>query len=85
MDAASLEKKIRAILAANLKKCGLVLRVKNTESLINSNIIDSLGALEFVSQLEKIFRIKISPEEMTELNFDSIVKIAEFIKRKMQI
>jgi acyl carrier protein len=82
MDGKTIENKIQAIVAEQLKMRGLRIRVKNTDSLIGAGILDSLSALELVAELEKVFNITISPEEMTESNFGSVVKITNFISVK---
>jgi acyl carrier protein len=84
MDRKTAVNKIQAILADQLKKRGSRFNVKNTDSIIGAGILDSLSALELVAELEKVFGITILPEEMTEVNFDSIVKIADFINAKMK-
>ena len=79
-----MENKIRAILKKYIAKRGLRGDIKDTESLISNGIIDSLGAIEVISLLENAFGIKIAPEEMTEANFDSVVKMADFIRQKIK-
>jgi acyl carrier protein len=84
MDPKTIETKIRKILVGHLKKRGLQLNPKNTESIIAVGILDSLSALELISELEKVFVIKILPDEMTESNFDSILKISNFVIEKLK-
>lgn len=84
MDPKTVESKIRKILSKHLKRLGSRLNPKNTESIIATGILDSLSALELVSELEKEFIIKILPDEMTEGNFDSILKISNFVITKLK-
>jgi acyl carrier protein len=56
--------------------------LSDSTSLIGEGIIDSTGILELVSYLEESFGIKVTDEEMTPANFDSIQNIAAFIGRK---
>jgi len=51
-------------------------------SLLETNIVDSVGILEIVAFLESHFKIKVEDEELTAGNLDSINKIASFIERK---
>ena len=55
--------------------------ISNDVSLIGQSVIDSTGILEIIVFLETEFSIKISDEEMTPENFDSIDSIAAFIDR----
>jgi acyl carrier protein len=75
---------VKKTLMLNLKQRGLPVKIGNTDPLINSGLIDSLGALELVGALEKKFKLKINPEEMTEFNFNSIERIAEFVEQKIK-
>jgi len=84
MDKNTIETKIRTILTGHLKKRGIKLNPEDTESIIAAGILDSLSALEIVAELEKTFNITILPEEMTETNFDSIIKIINFISTKLK-
>ena len=51
-------------------------------SLLETNIVDSVGILEIVAFLESHFKIKVDDEELTAANLDSINRIANFIKKK---
>jgi len=75
---------VKKTLMLNLKQRGLPVKIGNTDPLINSGLIDSLGALELVGGLEKKFKLKINPDEMTEFNFNSIERIAEFVEQKIK-
>jgi acyl carrier protein len=83
MDKIDIEKIVQAMLVSQLKTRGMRFNVKKTDSIIGAGILDSLSALELVAELEKKFGISISPEEMTETNFDTIAKISDFISTKI--
>jgi len=53
-----------------------------TESLLQSNIIDSTGILELVQFLEETYEIAIADEEMVPENLDSLGNIARFVGTK---
>ena len=55
--------------------------IGNDVYLIGQGVIDSTGILEVIVFLETEFSIKISDEEMTPENFDSIDAIAAFVDR----
>ena len=58
--------------------------LQNTESFLESGIVDSTGVLEIVMFLEQRFGIKVKDEELIPDNLDSIEKVAAFVARKLQ-
>ena len=56
--------------------------LKDTNSLLEMNIIDSTGVLELVGFLEETFEITIEDDELIPENLDSLDKIETYIKRK---
>ena len=52
-------------------------------SFLAEGIIDSMGAMELVAFVESEFRIKVEMAEVVVKNFDSIRKMAAFIRRKL--
>jgi acyl carrier protein len=57
--------------------------LSDTESLLDSGIMDSTGVLELVAFLESAFPIQMSDAEIVPENLDSITSIAKFLKRKL--
>lgn len=51
-------------------------------SFLESGIIDSTGVLELVAHLESTYGIKVSDDELTPDNLDSIDAICAYIARK---
>lgn len=56
--------------------------VKDTDSLLESGVIDSMGVLELVEFLEDEFRVQVSDDELTPQNFQSIEQLASFVSMK---
>ena len=56
--------------------------LNNTDSLIESSIIDSLGIQNLMLFLEKEFNIKVNDEEVLPENFENIEAISSFVNRK---
>lgn len=54
---------------------------KNETALLTDGIIDSVGLVELVTELEKSFFIDIPLEEIIPENFDSIENIWSMIER----
>lgn len=59
-------------------------QLKDSDSLMQTGVIDSTGVLELIFFLEKTYQITIAPAELTPDNMDSVEKIAQFIARKSQ-
>lgn len=53
--------------------------ISETESLLESGIVDSMGILEIVTFIEDQFSIQLSDEEVLADNFATIQSIAELI------
>ena len=56
--------------------------IADSDSLFESNIIDSFGMIELVSFIQEEFKIQINQSEIALEYFDSLDKIAQLIKRK---
>ena len=57
--------------------------LKNDDSFMDRNIVDSTGILEIIEFIEEECSIKIEDEEMIPDNLDSIQKIVSFVERKL--
>lgn len=54
----------------------------NTESLLESGIIDSTGIMHVVAFLEERFGVAIDDDDLVADNLDSVERIAGFVGRK---
>jgi D-alanine--poly(phosphoribitol) ligase subunit 2 len=57
--------------------------VLNDEALYTSNLIDSMGTVDLAMMLEEEFDIKIDTRDIIESNFDSIEKLSQYIKGRL--
>jgi acyl carrier protein len=57
--------------------------LKDTDSLLESGVVDSTGVLEVVGFLEKTFQIEVKDEDLVPENLDTIQSIASFVERKL--
>lgn len=57
-------------------------KVDPAQSLMQSGILDSTGAMELVLFLESTFSIRIADAELVPQNLDSINSIAAFVQKK---
>ena len=49
------------------------------DSLLDAQLIDSLGILELVHYLEETFGIEVTDDDLSPENFDSIDALARFV------
>jgi len=56
--------------------------LKDTDSLLETGVIDSTGVLELIAFIEETYEIKVKDEELIPENLDSIVNVSDFIHRK---
>jgi acyl carrier protein len=57
-------------------------QLKNSDALLESGILDSLGVLDLVSFVEREFSIAVSDDELVPENFHTIDRIVAFIESK---
>ena len=58
-------------------------KVEIDEPLYTSNLIDSMGTVDLAMMLEEEFNIKIDTRDIIVSNFDSIEKLANYIKSRI--
>lgn len=78
----SIEDKIRSFILKNLYYA------ENSDltddvSFLAEGIIDSMGSMELVAFVESEFKVKVEQSEVVVKNFDSISKMAAFVRRKL--
>ncbi len=54
-------------------------------SFLENGIIDSMNVLELVMFVEQKFGVKVEDAEIVPDNFDSIIKLSAFIRRKQEL
>ncbi|WP_418186572.1 acyl carrier protein [Aliarcobacter lanthieri] len=59
-------------------------KVEVNEALYTSNLIDSMGTVDLAMMLEEEFGIKIDTRDIIESNFDSVSKLAKYIKSRIE-
>ena len=77
-----IEAEIRAFVARNLLFSEEGYSYSDETSFLREGIIDSLGVLELVDFAAAKFGIRVDPGEVTPENFDSVIRLATFIRRK---
>ncbi|HEY75935.1 MAG TPA: acyl carrier protein [Thermoflexia bacterium] len=56
--------------------------LRDDASFLEEGIVDSTGVLELVMFVEETFGITVEDEEILPENFDSVEKLAGYIRRK---
>ncbi len=59
--------------------------IKDEESLIDTGVVDSFGIVSLISFLEEAFNIKIESEDFVQENFETVINMVNFVKRKQKI
>jgi acyl carrier protein len=54
----------------------------DSDDLLRLGVIDSLGFVELVEEVQSRFGVRVADAEITEENFGSIERIAGFVERK---
>ncbi len=60
-----------------------VTEVKDNDSLLNANIIDSLGSFRLIAFLEETFPLTIEDSDMVPENYQTLNDIESFVTRKL--
>jgi acyl carrier protein len=77
-----IEQQVRQFVAQNLLFSENGYPFDDDASFLQEGIIDSLGVMELIAFAEKTFRIKVDPNEVVPDHFDSISRLAGYIRRK---
>ena len=59
--------------------------VTDSDNLLESGVIDSLGVLELVTFLQQEFSLQVDDDELKPENFQSIQSIAQFVEQRRQL
>jgi acyl carrier protein len=54
------------------------------DSFLETGVIDSMGVMELVAFVQSEFAVAVGQEEIVVDNFDSIRKLADFVRTKLQ-
>jgi acyl carrier protein len=81
LDTPSIEQQLRDYIAQKILLASRFPFPDET-SFLESGIIDSTNLLEILLHVEKAYRFTVADEEIVPDNFDSVSKIAHFIRSK---
>lgn len=78
-----LEAQIQNFVAQNLLFSDQGYRFSNNASFIQEGIIDSMGVMELATFVNTEFGVQVDPQDVTPDNFDSVNKLAAYVRRKL--
>lgn len=78
----TIEAQIKDYIAKNLLFSDNGFQYPDDVSFLDEGIVDSVGVMELVAFVEDKFKLKIDDMDVTPDNFDSVTKLASFIRRK---
>jgi acyl carrier protein len=80
-----IEPAIREFIATRLLYSSDGFTYADDAPLLREGIIDSLGVVELVEFVQSHFAVKVEQQEVRPDNFDSVSKLAAFVRRKKGI
>ncbi|MGD1020922.1 MAG: acyl carrier protein [Verrucomicrobiia bacterium] len=78
-----IEQQIRDFIANNMLYSSDGFPHSDDASFLQEGIIDSFGVMELVEFVQSSFRVTVDQREVTPDNFDSVRKLAAFVRRKL--
>jgi acyl carrier protein len=81
----TVEEQIKEFIKKNLLYSNNGFPCKDDESFLDQGIIDSIGIMQLVVFVEENFNISIEDGEITPMNFDSVTRLAGYVRGKMKV
>ena len=81
----TIETQIKDYIAQNLLFSDNGYGYGDDASFLEEGIVDSVGVLELVSFVEEYFKITVDDVDVTPDNFDSVDKLAAYIRQKTAV
>ena len=78
----NVEAMIRTYIAKNILFSGDGYPSRDDASFLNEGIINSMNVMELVMFVEEKFRVEVADEDIVPDNFDSVAKIAAYVRHK---
>jgi len=78
----SIETQIKDYIARNLLFSDNGFPYSDEVSFLEEGIVDSIGVMELVAFVEEDFSVKVDDLDVTPENFDSVNRMAAYIRRK---
>jgi acyl carrier protein len=78
----NIEEVIRRYIAENILFSGNGYPYADDASFLEEGIVDSMGIMELVMFVDETFGITVEDEELVPDNFDSVTRLANYIRHK---
>jgi acyl carrier protein len=78
----TIENKIKDYISKNLLFSSNGFNYPEDASFLEEGIVDSQGVMELVLFVEENFNVQVNDTEITPDNFDSVQKLAAYVRRK---
>ncbi len=59
--------------------------ITDEDSFLETGVVDSMGVMELVAFIQSEFGIEVAQNEIVVENFDSIRRLADFVRRKLPV
>lgn len=82
MSEADVRRELRAYIDENFLYLHPDLELADHDDLLARGVIDSLGFVELVEEVQSRYGVSVADLEITEENFGSIAAIADYVGRK---
>ncbi len=79
-----IEDKIREFILKNLYSSEDSF-IGDADSFLETGVIDSMGVMELVGFVQKEFGLEVAQQEIVVENFDSVRKLADFVRKKLVV
>ncbi|HWR53680.1 MAG TPA: acyl carrier protein [Bryobacteraceae bacterium] len=77
-----LETQIKAYMSEHLIYVDYADEWDNDTSLLGEGLIDSIGIVDLLSYIQAVYGIRVEQHEITPEHFDSVNRLAAFVRRK---
>jgi len=77
------EQKIKTYIASNILFSDNGYPYPDDASFLDKGVVDSMNVLELVSFVEKQFGIVVEDQDLVPDNFDSVGRLADYVRRKL--
>ena len=57
--------------------------ITDEASFLETGVVDSMGVMELVAYIQSEFGVEVAQQEIVVENFDSISKLADFVRTKL--
>ncbi len=81
----SVEELLRRYIADNILFSSNGYPHQDDTSFLENGIVDSMNVLELVMFVEQKFGVKVEDSEIVPDNFDSVARLADFVRRKQKV